>query len=291
MKRRETLLEVPRPNGRDLGWSGGVQKARRRRSWVKWLAQFHAVAILLLGVGWRYSAFLWPTWLLPIGVPIGGAHVAQGLLVLDRGGQLVRFTESGDLAAGWRNWITADERPDPGECLAVTPSVQRRLAGITAANAKSPRPTQFWVTVDLGQRFGPDQCGESDALRALDGLSRIKGIAPVPCSRQLFVANNFTCPSIGRPATADVPLIDDLGDYYPQDALRAGEEGRVVVGVERDQTGSPIKCIVLSSSGHASLDRQTCKLIGIDPNFTPHGPNGPGASGPIIQSVVWKIPS
>ena len=44
---------------------------------------------------------------------------------------------------------------------------------------------------------------------------------------------------------------------YPAEAKRKGEQGRVVVKLAIDSTGTPTACTVVSSSGSAVLDEAT----------------------------------
>lgn len=50
-------------------------------------------------------------------------------------------------------------------------------------------------------------------------------------------------------------------DDYPIDALRNGVEGDVAVRLEIGQQGVPTACSVIASSGSASLDGATCRLL------------------------------
>lgn len=58
-------------------------------------------------------------------------------------------------------------------------------------------------------------------------------------------------------------------DAYPPDALRAGEQGRVIARLEIDSTGRVVSCAVKTSSGSTSLDRTTCRIALDKITFTP----------------------
>ncbi|MFD1788944.1 energy transducer TonB [Sphingomonas floccifaciens] len=58
-------------------------------------------------------------------------------------------------------------------------------------------------------------------------------------------------------------------DAYPQDARRAGAEGRVVAILKVDATGTVVDCTLRQSSGNASLDTQTCAIAREKVRFTP----------------------
>lgn len=287
INRRKTLLEVPRQGDPRSSKPNEPTTARGSRKWVKWLASCHALLIPAIGFGWAYSALLWPTWLLPTGVAISSPRRVEGLLKVGSDGQKARFIAADRLRRDWYDWIATDSKPELTSCIALPLPIEQRLASTIAANAHASRPAQFWVTADLETRFGPAQCGSDEALHHLDGLKQIDTITPVPCSRAVFVANGFSCPDRGAPLDRSSQLSAE--DYYPASALRANEEGKVTVRVDRDITGSPTHCVILQSSGHGALDRQACKLVGLDPGFTPHQ-HETTLGQPIIQSVVWRIP-
>ena len=49
--------------------------------------------------------------------------------------------------------------------------------------------------------------------------------------------------------------------YYPHDALTRGEQGRVAFELTADREGKLTSCVVTQSSGHATLDRETCDFL------------------------------
>ncbi len=52
-----------------------------------------------------------------------------------------------------------------------------------------------------------------------------------------------------------------LFKHYPKRALAAREQGRVGFRVTLDEEGSLTSCEVTQSSGHSSLDSETCELV------------------------------
>ena len=286
--RRDILLEVPKRGDPRLTEPNGPMPAPQSRKWLKRIASGHALLIPAISLGWGYSAYLWPTWLMPIGVTIGNPHPVEGLLEVSSRGQKARLITAGQLTSDWHDWIADDRAPALTPCIALPRAVEQRLESVIAANAHSTRPGQFWVKADLQTRFSPAQCGSDHALHRLDGIKQIDAMTPIHCSRSVFVANGFSCPGPGQSPGTKTALNAD--DYYPAAALRANEEGKVTVRIERDATGSPTRCTILHSSEHQTLDRQTCKLVGTDPGFTPPARDPTRLGQPIIQSVVWRIP-
>ena len=58
-------------------------------------------------------------------------------------------------------------------------------------------------------------------------------------------------------------------DAYPAEAARRGWEGRSSVAVMVDPEGMPTACEVMKSSGHAILDRTTCRMAMEHVRFRP----------------------
>ena len=81
-------------------------------------------------------------------------------------------------------------------------------------------------------------------------------------------------------------------DDYPAAALRAGDQGRVVVSVEIDTDGTPGSCIIETSSGHSSLDLATCQAITAHGDFLPALDSGgqPMRSRWTSPGVRWLLP-
>jgi TonB family protein len=80
------------------------------------------------------------------------------------------------------------------------------------------------------------------------------------------------------------------GEDYPPGALDRGEQGTVGVRVEVDRSGRVSRCIVTKSSGHASLDTATCRIIEARARFAPaRDENGASIQGSVTQNVTWRI--
>src|SRR3954470_23289533 len=54
-----------------------------------------------------------------------------------------------------------------------------------------------------------------------------------------------------------------LWKYYPQGALKRGEQGRVAFRLTIEPTGTIGTCEVTESSGFKALDAETCDIMGL----------------------------
>lgn len=287
MARRDNLLEAS-PSSDQVGAAGNRDRRKPRRRWIKWIGGGHLLVGIIL-MGWQHASALWPNSLWPDGIAIGSGIQTQGLLTIGDHGQAARFETADVLIKDWHRWLHLSERDNTGKCISVPADLRQRLPNVP------PRPDsgglrQYWINGTIGDRLKPTQCSNSGEIQFERSLASITSVVPIACSHDLFVANGLSCPIAGQPRRHGDTAYASLGDYYPVYALRAAEEGRVTVRIERDDSGSPTRCTVVHSSGHQDLDVQTCKLVGSDPNFT----IGPAAidslSTPITQSVMWKVP-
>lgn len=81
-------------------------------------------------------------------------------------------------------------------------------------------------------------------------------------------------------------------DAYPPEALRAGEQGRVIASVAVDAAGAPTGCTTATSSGSASLDAATCAIAMAKIRFTPAlDSRGRPTSGDYKLAVRWVLPA
>ena len=229
--------------------------------------------------------------MLPDGIPVGGHRQVEGLLTVGDPGRPPRLASPEALLEDWRQWVSLDQRQDSSECLPMPEDIRKRLIENGRARADAAGAVRYWVKLKLHRRIGPAQCSQDGGLQINLALARIESIKPIPCSRDVFVAHGFLCPGERRSRMRESETVVDIADYYPQAAAAANAEGRAQVRVERDETGSPIGCTVLASSGNGDLDRQTCKLIGTDPYFTrvPPGPGPIDFTQPVTQTVTWRL--
>jgi protein TonB len=80
-------------------------------------------------------------------------------------------------------------------------------------------------------------------------------------------------------------------DDYPAEAQRNGEEGTVQAELSVDARGHVRGCTVIHSSGHASLDSATCRILQRRARFDPaHDVNGDAvASSVVTPRIVWRL--
>lgn len=101
----------------------------------------------------------------------------------------------------------------------------------------------------------------------------------------------------GSPPAKAAGLRGDPGrffgpDDYPVDALRAGEQGRVVASLWIDTAGKVASCTVTGSSGSASLDQATCRIALDKVTFTPATDRkGHALASRYTLPVRWILPS
>lgn len=77
---------------------------------------------------------------------------------------------------------------------------------------------------------------------------------------------------------------------YPEAALNLGTQGRAVVQLTVTAEGRVAECVVVHSSGDASLDRRTCQNFRDSGRFSPAiGADGEPTQAGIITSVLWRI--
>lgn len=77
-------------------------------------------------------------------------------------------------------------------------------------------------------------------------------------------------------------------DDYPARALREGREGTTGFRAAFDASGVIVGCEIISSSGHADLDAETCRLVMRRARFAP-APPGTGLRY-YENRVRWRIP-
>ena len=292
MKRdRDPLLGPPRPDGPDALLGGGGTARGRWRAKLGWIVNGHLLLGIATLIGWEHLDLLWPTSLLPDGIPVGESRAVEGLLTIGGPGRPPRLASPEALREDWRQWISLDQRRDSSECLPINEQVRNRLMENGIARPDAGGAVRYWVKLRLHRRLGPAKCSPDGGLQIDHALARIESIRPVPCSRDAFVAHGFLCPGERRAPMRQSETVVNIADYYPEAAAEARAVGRSRVRVERDATGSPVGCTVLVSSGSDDLDRQSCKLVGTDPFFTrmPAEPRPRDLTRPLTQSIEWRL--
>lgn len=78
---------------------------------------------------------------------------------------------------------------------------------------------------------------------------------------------------------------------YPPAAVRNGEEGAVAFRLGVGPDGRTSGCTVTSSSGSASLDATTCRLLMERPRFEPaRDSEGKAVADEFDGRIVWRLP-
>jgi len=79
--------------------------------------------------------------------------------------------------------------------------------------------------------------------------------------------------------------------HYPKRALASHEEGLVAFNLTLDRSGHPTECQVTHSSGHKSLDDETCDLLMMHAEFQPpRDANGNRVALFRTQGVInWRL--
>ena len=91
--------------------------------------------------------------------------------------------------------------------------------------------------------------------------------------------------------------VADLASYvrnndYPAQALSRHEEGTTAFRLTIDRTGRATDCVVTRSSGSASLDHVTCRILIERARFTPAiGPDGLPTEDHVSAQMTWHIGS
>lgn len=81
-------------------------------------------------------------------------------------------------------------------------------------------------------------------------------------------------------------------DDYPADALGKGEKGPVKFALSVDPHGRPTGCRIVESSGSASLDQTTCRVMLARGNFRPATDQaGKAIAGLWEHGVKWQSPT
>jgi TonB family protein len=91
--------------------------------------------------------------------------------------------------------------------------------------------------------------------------------------------------------TDQAPTTSVVGnDDYPGEALRAEAEGTTVVRLAVGTDGRVGECKVLSSSGHASLDKRSCEVLEQRARFNPAiGADGNAVRAYVVTYLGWRI--
>jgi TonB family protein len=93
-----------------------------------------------------------------------------------------------------------------------------------------------------------------------------------------------------RPARANLGALVSPEDY-PAEAVAKGEEGAVGFRLEVGANGRVTGCTIIQSSGSASLDSATCRLMQARARFTPAiDSRGRPTADSVASRLVWRLP-
>jgi len=100
----------------------------------------------------------------------------------------------------------------------------------------------------------------------------------------------------GAPAASDGMVQDAkngefIWKYYPQGALKRGEQGRVAFKLTIEPTGTVSSCDVTESSGFKTLDAETCEIMGLYARLKPERAED-GRAIRVVRDgfITWKLP-
>lgn len=111
---------------------------------------------------------------------------------------------------------------------------------------------------------------------------------PVPIAPRISPAPRVA-PDGTPPAMTNIAEVFDA-DAYPSESLQRGEEGVVRARVGVDAKGRPTSCTIVASSGSASLDMASCKLIRERGTFSPARDRRKRAvAGDVTLPIRWQI--
>lgn len=117
-------------------------------------------------------------------------------------------------------------------------------------------------------------------------------IAPLAAS--LVLALLSTAAKADPPTRALMPegIHSVLSDAdYPDEAIRKNEQGTVAFRLDVGSDGKPTACSVLSSSGSATLDATTCRIMMERPRFQPaRDAKGKPTTDQITSRITWRLP-
>lgn len=99
----------------------------------------------------------------------------------------------------------------------------------------------------------------------------------------------IAAPSAGAPVLLNRHELVTADDY-PAVSVARDQEGAVTVRVNVDATGVVTDCAIAQSSGHPSLDAQTCALYRARALFEPaRDDQGKPVAGDYVQKITWKL--
>lgn len=123
------------------------------------------------------------------------------------------------------------------------------------------------------------------------GEGTLEPVAPPPRSTRLPPAPPIR--ALSQPARAEANLATYVrNNDYPAQALGRGEEGTTGFRLTVDQSGRATDCVVTSSSGSASIDHVTCRIMIERARFTPAiDLDGAPTEDHVSARITWSLAS
>lgn len=122
---------------------------------------------------------------------------------------------------------------------------------------------------------------------ASTGRTALPPPAARPERRPSFASLRSPVPAMARGSRASWIAADD----YPDDAIRAEEQGSVTVKLAIDPRGGVADCHVVRSSGSRALDGATCRVIQRRARYRPAiDSRGYAIAGVDLHTVHWTLP-
>lgn len=164
----------------------------------------------------------------------------------------------------------------------------RDYGGVAVTNVEEPLQEAFRTSTGLSvERKGKTvaEISYPHPGRALQVLER--------CEKEILRDWGFDPAAIdglrSRPQPVASKSLWTSGDY-PADALRAAATGSVLVRLVIDVEGRVSECHLVESSGHASLDAATCRILRKRGRYRPAvGADGAPMRALTAQRVNWRI--
>src|SRR3954454_21099766 len=82
-----------------------------------------------------------------------------------------------------------------------------------------------------------------------------------------------------------------LSEFYPEGALKRGEQGRVGFSLTIEPEGWIGSCEVTESSGFAALDRETCEIMVLYAKVRPVIEGARAVRSKALGYISWTLPS
>ncbi len=154
-------------------------------------------------------------------------------------------------------------------------------------------PTSLFQTIrpaKLVRLRSPGEVDQAFALSQMEPVARALDLCIADLRKVWHLAEAAT--SIKQVAKPKSPLPDYFSsDDYPATALRARAGGTVGVMLLVDEAGKIKLCTVTATSGHASLDAQTCSIMSRRAAFDPAlGLDGKPAKSGQTGRIRWVVP-